>query len=66
MLNIIIGAQFDEYLSTPERAIEVQAINSHSTYLNSGYLNSSLVGVQITESAVFLQHGWQVWLFRKA
>ena len=65
VLNIIIGSRFDESLLTPGWAIEVQALHFHSTHLKFGNWHSSLVGVQRTESAEFLQRGWQVSLFGK-
>ena len=57
MLNIIIGDWFGESLSTPGIAIEVQAVHFRRTHFHLGYLHSSLVGVQRTESAAFLQRG---------
>ena len=57
MLNIIIGAQFDESISTPGRAIELQTVHFRRTHFQLGSLHSSLVDVQRTESAVFLQLG---------
>ena len=57
MLNVIIGARFDEYLSNPGRAIQVQAVNFRSTHFQLGHLHSSLVGLQRTEYAAFLQRG---------
>ena len=53
MLSIIIGARFDESLSTPGRAIEVQSVHFRSTHFQLGHLHSSLVREQITESAAF-------------
>ena len=58
VLNIIIGAQFNESLSTPVRLIEVQAVHFLVTHFQLG--NWSLVSVKITEPAEFLQRGWQV------
>ena len=55
MLNIIIGARFGESLSNTGRAIEVQVVHFRSIYFQLGNWNSSLVGVQRTESAAFLQ-----------
>ena len=57
MFNIIICARFDESLSTPGRAIEVQAVHFCSTRLQFGNCYSSLVGEQRTESTVFSQRG---------
>ena len=57
MLNIIIGARFNEYLSTTGRAIEVQAVQFISTHFQLGDLSSSLVGEQRTESTAFSQRG---------
>ena len=57
MLNLIIDDRFDESISTPGRAIEVQVVHFRSTHLQLVYLNSSLVGEQRTESAAFSQRG---------
>ena len=57
MLNIIIGALFDESISTPGRSIERQKVHFRRTHFQLGNLHSSLVGVQRTESAEFLQRG---------
>ena len=66
MLNVIIGAWFDEYPSILGRSIEVQALHFHSTHFQLGNWHSSLVGVQIIESAAFSQRGWRVSSFGKA
>ena len=58
VLNVIIGDRFDEPISTPRIAIEVQAVHLHRTHLQLGNWRSSLVGVQRTESAAFSQRGW--------
>ena len=57
MLNIIIGALFDESISTPGRAIELQTVHFRRTHFQLVNLHPSLVGVQITESAAFSQRG---------
>ena len=57
MINIIIGAWFNESLSTPGRAIKVQAVHFRSTHFQLGHLHSALVGEQTIESAVFSQRG---------
>ena len=57
MLNILIGARFDESISTTGRAIEVQAVHFLSAHFQLGHWHSSLVDVQRTESAAFLQGG---------
>ena len=57
MLNITIGAWFDEYISTPGKSIEVKAVHLRSKNFQLGNLYSSLVGEKRTESAVFSQRG---------
>ena len=66
MLNVIIGARFDESISTPGRAIEVQTVHFCSINFQLGNLHSSLVCVKRTESAAFSQRGLQVSLFVNA
>ena len=60
MLNIIIGAWFDESLSNPGIAIEVQSVHFLGTHFQLGDWHSSLVGVQRAEYATFLERGWRV------
>ena len=66
VLNVIMGARFDESISTPGRAIEVHVVHFHSTRFQLGNWHSSLVTVQRTEYAAFSQRGWQVSLFGNA
>ena len=46
-----------ESISTPGREIERQTVHFRRTHFQLGNLHSSLVGVQRTESAAFLQRG---------
>ena len=57
VLNIIIGAMFDESILTPGREIERQTVHFCRTHFQLVHLLSSVVGVQGTESAAFLQRG---------
>ena len=53
MLNVIIGARFNESLSTLGRAVEVQAVHFLSAHFQLVNCHLSLVGVQRTESTEF-------------
>ena len=57
MLNIIIGALIDVSISITGIAIARQTVHFRRTHFQLGNLHSSLVGVQKTESAAFLQRG---------
>ena len=65
VLNVIIGASLGKYISTPGIAIEVRAVKFLGTYFQLLNWHSSLVGVQIKKSAVFLKRGWRVSSFGK-